>query len=286
MRIGVRPGSGFPPWLLGGTRVLAAGVLLILIALILRRRTRLTTTQTWALALSGILIWVTGHGVLLWAEQWADSGYAALFIASFPLWAALYDAGIDRVRPSGRLIASLVAGFAGIVLLMLPELRSAGGLSPLVLFGLVIAPITWAAGFTIQKRHVRGVDPLVSAAYQHLAAMPLFFVVAFAAGEPTPDPIAEAWLAWGYLVVFGSVFAFTAAHVALNRLPVRIAMTYGYVNPVVAVALGHVVLSEPITVWTLGGAGLVLVGVYGVFRDRGLPTGAQVASAAAVRGGS
>jgi drug/metabolite transporter (DMT)-like permease len=80
--------------------------------------------------------------------------------------------------------------------------------------------------------------------------------------------VPEAWLAWGYLVVFGSIFAFTAYVQALRLLPINIAMTYAYVNPVIAVILGWVILREPITGWTIGGTALVLLGVAGVFRSR------------------
>jgi drug/metabolite transporter (DMT)-like permease len=79
-------------------------------------------------------------------------------------------------------------------------------------------------------------------------------------------------LAWGFLVIFGSFFAFTAFVVALQRLPIRVTMTYAYVNPVFAVILGAMILGETITLWTIGGAVFVLLGVAGVFRDRYLET--------------
>ena len=87
-------------------------------------------------------------------------------------------------------------------------------------------------------------------------------------GEPLPSPSPSAWLAWGYLVVFGSLLAFTAYVRALQMLPTDVVMTYGYVNPVIAVVLGWLILGEPITSWTIGGAMLVLLGVAGVFRER------------------
>ena len=86
--------------------------------------------------------------------------------------------------------------------------------------------------------------------------------------EPTPTPTTEAWLAWGYLVLFGAVLAFTSYVTALRMLPTKIVMTYAYVNPVLAVFLGWIVLREGITVWTVLGIVLVLSGVAGVFRER------------------
>ncbi|MFH1634456.1 MAG: EamA family transporter, partial [Chloroflexota bacterium] len=86
--------------------------------------------------------------------------------------------------------------------------------------------------------------------------------------EPLPAPTTEAWLAWGYLVIFGSLLAFTSFVRALQLLPTKIVMTYGYINPVIAVFLGWLFLREPVTPWTLGGAALVLLGVAGIFRER------------------
>jgi drug/metabolite transporter (DMT)-like permease len=95
-----------------------------------------------------------------------------------------------------------------------------------------------------------------------------FAIVALLMGEPMPTPTTEAWIAWIYLAIVGSIFAFTAYVTALKLLPTPVVMTYAYVNPVLAVILGAVVLSEQITVWTIGGSLLVLLGVAGVFRER------------------
>jgi drug/metabolite transporter (DMT)-like permease len=95
-----------------------------------------------------------------------------------------------------------------------------------------------------------------------------FAIVALLLGEPKPTPTPQAWAAFAYLVIFGSVFAFTAYVTALQKLPTRIVMTYAYVNPVLAVLLGWAVLNEQITIWTIGGSLLVLLGVAGVFRER------------------
>lgn len=285
MRIGVRPGSGFEPWVFGGTRVLAGGALLLVVAFLLGRRLRIPRSAIVPLMVSGNLIWITGHGFLLWAEQWADSGYTGLFIAAFPILAAVYDAVLDRRPPSWLVVAGLLGGFAGIVLLMAPEWTKAEGLQPIVLAALAIAPVAWAAGFTVQRRMVRNVPALTASGYQHLFSVPVYGLLFLAAGEPIPDPSPDALWAWVYLVVFGSAIAYSAAVHALNNLPPRIAMTYGYVNPVFAVVLGHIVLNEPVSgIMVLGGA-LVLVGVYLVFRDRPLsPRPAR--GAATVRGGT
>jgi drug/metabolite transporter (DMT)-like permease len=95
-----------------------------------------------------------------------------------------------------------------------------------------------------------------------------FLVVVLLRREPLPTPSGVAWLAWAYLVIFGSVIAFTSYMVTLRRLPYQVVMTYAYVNPVIAVGLGWLVLGEEITRWTVGGAVLVIAGVAGIFNNR------------------
>lgn len=268
MRIGVREGSGFAPWIFAGTRVLAGGVILVILALAINRTIKVPRRKLWALILSGNLIWVMGHGFLLWAEQWADSGYTALFVAAFPILGAVYDAALDRRWPSAAVIIGLTVGFGGIVFLMAPELGDAGTLTPLVLAALVFAPIALAAGFTIQRRRATGIPAVTGAAIQHLAAVPTFLLLSLITREPRIDAAPDAWWAWAYLVVFGSIVGYLAVVHALHALPPRIAMTYGYVNPVFSLAVGHLVLNEVIRPSMILGAVLVLFGVYLVFQER------------------
>jgi drug/metabolite transporter (DMT)-like permease len=95
-----------------------------------------------------------------------------------------------------------------------------------------------------------------------------FIILVFLMKEPLPTPNQDSWLAWGYLVVFGSLLAYTSFVTVLGMLPINIVMTYAYVNPVIAVILGYLILQEDITSWTIGGTAFVLLGVAGVFRDR------------------
>jgi drug/metabolite transporter (DMT)-like permease len=109
-------------------------------------------------------------------------------------------------------------------------------------------------------------SPIASASYQNVIGGIALLVVAVARAEPVPQPTTEAWIAWAYLMVFGSLVAFTAYLQALRQLPISLVSTYAYVNPVGAVILGIVVLDEPISALTLVGATLVLLGVAAVFR--------------------
>ncbi len=268
IRIGVREGSGFPPFTLSASRVLAAGILMFAWALLSRRRIRLSRRELAALAVSGVLLWGGGNGLVTWAEQRADSGYAALIIGATPIWGALLEALLDRRLPSWRLALSLLIGFAGIALLSLPVLQAGGTADLAGLAALLLAAVSWAAGTVLFGRARLDLSVRVSAAYQQLfGSVALAMGVVFL-GEPAPDPVPEAVAAWFYLLLFGSLIGYTAYIRVLRLLPTNLVMTYAYVNPVIAVLLGWAILREPITGWMLAGAALVLVGVAGVFRQR------------------
>jgi drug/metabolite transporter (DMT)-like permease len=202
------------------------------------------------------------------AEQRADSGLAALMVSASPIWAALIEAIIDRRLPSLQLAVALLVGFGGIALLTTPALMSGVRADTVAILALMGAPVTWAAGSVLQARRPVRHSPRTSSAYQMLFGAIGFALVIFLIREPLPTPTTEAWLAWLYLLVFGSLFAFTSYVIALRLLPTPIVMTYAYVNPVLAVVLGWIVLGEQITWWTVAGTALVLLGVAGVFRER------------------
>jgi drug/metabolite transporter (DMT)-like permease len=268
IRIAVREGTGFPPFTMTAMRTFAGGGLLLLWTAALGQRVRLTRREMLTLAVSGGLLWTGGNGLVVWAEQWAASGYAALVVASAPIWTALLESLWERKLPTALLVGALVVGLAGVGLLSVPADAAGAHLEVASLVALLLAALTWSIGSVLQRRHAVGVSPLVSAAYQMLFGSAGLLLAALLTGEPRPAPTTEAWLAWAYLVAVGSLVGFTSYVQALRRLPLPITMTYAYVNPVIAVALGWLVLGESITLWTLSGMALVLLGVAGVFRDR------------------
>jgi drug/metabolite transporter (DMT)-like permease len=268
IRIAVQEGSGFPPFTMSGTRLLVAGLLLLLIALLRRKRIWPTRSEWPVLIGAGLLLWTGGNGLVVWAEQRAASGLAALVVGSSPLWAAIIESLLERQRPSPRLIGALLIGLLGIGLLSAPVLRSGIQADVLSLLALALAAISWAAGSVLQSRNPIQLDPQVSSAFQSLVGVLGFTALVLITREPRPQPTQEAILAWLYLVIFGSMIGFTAFVQVLKRLPINIAMTYAYVNPVIAVLLGTIILQEPITIWTVAGAGLILLGVAGVFHER------------------
>jgi drug/metabolite transporter (DMT)-like permease len=268
IRIAVRDGTGFPPFILGVVRLGLAGGLLLGWAALRKTRLRLTRSEALTLGLAALLMWPAANGLVNWAEQRADSGYAALLVGSIPIWTATIEAILDRRRPSLGLVGALAVGFAGLALLTVPQLTAAGGIDVLSIVALLIAPVTWAAGSILQTRRPVATTPIVSAAYLHLFGALGFVVFAAAAGESIPAPSAAAWGACAYLVIAGSVLAFTSYVRVLRLLPTKIVMTYAYVNPVIAVILGALLLHERVPPIVMGGMALVLLGVWGVFRDR------------------
>lgn len=268
IRVGVRPGAGFPPFALSFTRVMLAGVTLLIWGKMRGNRLIPSRAEAWILLSSGVLFWVGGNGLVVWAEQRAESGFTALLIGSAPIWAAVIEAILDRRRPSPRLALSLLIGFAGIAALSVPAVIDGVHADAASALALVGAAIAWSSGVVVQNRRPLDLSPWVSSAYQQLMGGFGLGLLMLLTQEARPNPTSAAWVAWGYLVIFGSVFAFTAFVQAIRLLPINITMTYAYVNPVLAVVLGALILGEEITSWTLLGAALVVFGVAGVFRER------------------
>lgn len=268
IRVAVREGSGFPAFTMAGMRVVAAGLILCSWAALSKKRLGVGRRELGVLAVSGVLLWLGGNGLVSWAERRAQSGYSALLIGALPLWVAIMESIIDRRAPTWRLVAALLVGLAGVGVLNGPVIVNGSSQDLYAAIALIAAAVSWGLGTIFQKRKALSLDAEVSSGYQQLAGGVALFLTVFLIGEPRPAPIPEAWAAWGYLVVLGGVIAFTSFIKALRLLPTSIVMTYAYVNPVVAVILGRVILGEAITVWTIGGTVLIVLGVMGVFHER------------------
>ena len=270
IRVAVREGSGFPPFSMGATRVILAGLLLLGWAALSRKRVRPSRRELLILAGSGLLLWSVGNGLVIWAEQRAASALAALMVGTTPIWAVLMEAALDRRRPSPLLLAGLFSGLMGIGLLSAPVLAGGVRADVLSVVALALAAIAWAMGSVLQNRNPVNLALRVSSGYQHLAGGMGFLVLVLLMREPLPRPQPQALAAWAYLLVFGSLIAFTSYVQTLRQLPMSIATTNAFVNPVIAVILGAALLQEPITPWNVSGAALVLLAVAGAFRDRQL----------------
>ena len=153
-------------------------------------------------------------------------------------------------------------------LLSWPVLRQGDLGDVLAVVALLLAPLFWALGSIWYQRRKSDLGTRAVSGWQQLFGGVSFLIMIWIRGEPLPEPTGEAWLAWAYLTLFGSVLAFTSYMVTLRTLPYSLVVTYAYVNPVIAVFLGWLILDEPVTGWTLAGAGLVIAGVLGIFNNQ------------------
>lgn len=225
------------------------------------RRLAATPRELAGCALLGLLLPTLGNGLVSVGEaRGAPSGIAALIVAAVPLWIIIYR-GASGDRPRGRTIAGVVLGFAGLVGLVTAS--GIGGEVPLVpCLVIVVASVCWSFGSWSGPRLGLPADPFVVTVYEMLFGFVFLGGLAVAGGESVVPQggSAHAWLAWAYLVVFGSV-AFTAYVWVLGAAPISLVATYAYVNPVVAVFLGWLILAEPVTLAIVVGGTVAIVGV-------------------------
>jgi len=205
IRYAVREGSGFPAFWMAAGRTIAGGLILFAIAAALKQSLRMKKSE-WAVTIvTAILLWNGGNGLVTWAEQRATSGFAALVIGTTPLWGALVESILGRRRPSGTTVISLLVGFSGLAVLTMPMLQVGERSDWLSTIALLCAPICWSMGSAYQQRRKLTQPIIVSSAYQQLIGGLVFIVLALLTKEHWPEPTREAWVAWGYLVIFGSV---------------------------------------------------------------------------------
>ena len=251
-----------PPFLLTGTRFLIAGSLLTTWA-VLRGAAWPTRTNWKALTIIGLLLFPCANAVVVWAETRIGSGIAALLVAIEPLWVVVFLTLITRRRPSVGVLAGMLLGFAGLVILVGPSLEPGRqGIDPTAALALVGASCSWAAGSVYGRTAPLPKDPLLAAGLEMLIGGVGAMLVGIAAGETHRLDFAlvseRSIVSLAYLTVFGSIAAFTAYNWLVTvEAPARVA-TYAYVNPVIAVLLGAIVAGEPLTP-RIGFAAVVIV---------------------------
>lgn len=251
-----------PPFLMAGVRFLVAGSVLFAWA-----RLSGAPWPSWAqwrsAALVGGLLLLGGNGGVVWAERTVPSGIAALLVASEPLWIVLLDWLPPRpARPTGRVLAGIGLGFAGVALLIAPWESGAAAVDPVGAIVIVLAAASWAAGSLYSRRAELPGSPLLSTGTQMLTGGALLTLTGLGAGEAArfdPSAVSAASVAaLAYLVVFGSLVAFTAYVWLMRNVAATKVATYAYVNPVIAVLLGWLIAGEPITGRTLVAAAVIL----------------------------
>ena len=254
--------EGFPPMLLGAIRFLIAGALLYAWTSRSAQAARPTLRQWGAAALAGTLMLVGGNGAVTWAEQRIDSSVAALLVASVPLWMALLARVFQGERLRRAAVIGLLLGFVGVGVLVRPTTE---GVSILPSLAVVVGALGWAAGSIYMRRAPMPVHALQGTSMQMLAGGVVFGLIALANGEvgqfDTADVTWRAAGALAYLMLFGSILAFSAYTWLLRNAKPSVVSTYAYVNPFVAVLLGALLLAEPVTSGMAVAAVLIIAGV-------------------------
>jgi drug/metabolite transporter (DMT)-like permease len=262
IRVGVET---IPPFLMTGFRFVAGGLLLYGWSR-MRGSSAPRLSHWWPAIILGLLMPAGGTGLVSWAEKTVPSGLTALLVAVTPMWIVLGD----WVSPGGRrptlpVIFGLALGFCGVVMLINPtEIGGSAEIDRLGAFAIVLATMSWAAG-SIFSRHADQPDSKVLAAGMQMITGGVGLILASGlAGEwsglALHEVTIQSWIALTYLAVIGSL-AFVAYIWILSASTPAKASTYAFVNPVIAIMLGSMVVDEPLTAWTLGCAATVIVAV-------------------------
>lgn len=280
-----------PPFVAAGARFLVAGV--ILAGWIAVTRGLRPTARQWRdNTLVGLLLLLGGNGVVMWAEQRIPSGITTLIISCSPLfmvmidWAALAlsPPGTTRgSKPSVPTLLGLGLGFGGLLLLIS---GNTPGAEPLDLWragGLLFGCLSWSLGSLYSRYTREPAEPMTAATLQMLSGGALMFLTGVLLGElrgfDTAAISLNSWIAWGYLVAAGSLVAFPAyVWLLKHSTPARVS-TYAYVNPIVAVFLGWLLLREPVSQRTFLAAAVIVAAVAIITTQRGRAAAAQKAKA-------
>ncbi|MFB3887550.1 MAG: EamA family transporter [Thermodesulfobacteriota bacterium] len=270
-----------PPFLMAGIRFLIAGSILIL-----WRRLRgdsAPSLQQWrSAAIIGIFLLVGGNGGVVWSEQYVPSGVTALLVGSAPLWMVLLDALRPGGRPTGWVsIAGLILGFIGIAILVGPTspTHSSEKIDLIGASVLILASLFWSIGSLYSRQAVLPPSPLLGTGMEMLTGGGGLFLLGVLTGELKELTItgisAQSLTGFFYLIIFGSWIGFSAYTWLLRAAPTPWVSTYAYINPVVAVILGHLLAAEPLTPRILiaaaivvGSVALTTVSQQGFFRSK------------------
>lgn len=264
--------ESIPPFLMASIRFFVAGA--ILFALFRPRSTRPTLRHWISAAIVGTFLLVGGNALVAVAQTRIDTGVAALIVATFPLWIAIFDFAANgrRLRPLS--VVGVLVGFAGIALLI----RPGGDIDLVGALICLFAPISWTIG-SLYARGARLPDsPLLGSGMEMLAGGALLAGVGIASGErlDVGAVSGRSWLALAALILFGSIVAYSCYVWLLTVAPTELVSTYAYVNPVIAVSLGAVVLEEAITAWVLLAGTAIVASVVLIVRAQSAPPAERV----------
>lgn len=263
VRIGV---ADFPPFLFSAIRQVAAGLLLFGLLYLLKKNEPLTGSAIARQIIPGILLITLGNGVIGWAERFIPSGLAALIVSVIPVYICIISLITGRERNLGvRTIAGLFMGCVGILLIFKDNLKDLGRQDylwgVLACFG---ASLFWAIGSVYMKTNSFTTNPYTNAAIQFTSGGIGLFIASLFFDDYTQLGMVSNASLWAlvYLTLIGSLLGYIAYLYAIEHLPIVVVATYAYINPVIAIILGVLLLNEPITVITVLALATTLYGVY------------------------
>lgn len=254
-----------PPFFTAGTRWIIAGILLYSVTRL--RGASHPSKWHWisAFVIGGLML-LGGHGAVVWAEQWIPSGLTSILVATVPLWVALVEAVNYRRRPDVMVLFALIIGFAGVVMLVedMPTFGE-GVMGPIVAVVVLLGALAWGSGSFYSQRAKMPDSHFTGVAMQMIVGGVLLFSASIATGELTRLQLTNmsqrSFAALVYLVIFGSLLAFTSYIWLLKQAaPSRVA-TYAYINPLVALVLGWAFAEEVPTIRSLAAATIILISV-------------------------
>jgi drug/metabolite transporter (DMT)-like permease len=255
----------FPAPVLGALRFLIAGALMLGWCAFRGKKIAVSRGDFLRLLLIGVLLLVGGNTVLAWAEQYINSGLAAMIVAVVPIWIAMIEAlfGGDRLNRLGW--AGLLLGICGLFVLLWPDIANGTTIGRRDLFassGLMLGSLSWAAGSVLSRRFQLNIGPFAATGWEMILAGVVNALIALSLGDiHRADWSRAGWLAVGYLVTFGSLVGFTAYIWLLEHVPTPKVATYAYVNPVVAVFLGWLLAGEHINRYMVLGMVVIIAAV-------------------------
>lgn len=271
VKVAVTGPAAIAPLQLQTWRIWAASALLIALAMFRTKRfPALSVRELVICAVSGILMWVGGNGLATLASRHAASGFVVMAMGVIPIWTTLISSIIERTRPSHGTVAGLALGLLGLALVVGPPVVLANdasvetGYSLWLAFVLCAAGLTWSLGSLIQKPLFKTISPVWAAGLQTLAAAIVLTGICSANGitlAPPVDLSLSQIAAFLYLVICGSVISLLAYIAVIRLYPPAIASTFAYVNPLVGVLLGWIVLGEEPALISLVGISVILAGV-------------------------
>jgi drug/metabolite transporter (DMT)-like permease len=278
-----------PPFLMAAVRFGLAGLALLAWVALRRRESlvRPTRRQLLDTAIVGALLLGGGMGFVAWAEQTIPSGVTAVMVAMMPVWVAVFGGVFFRERLPRIAGIGIVVGFVGVAILVGPTaLGQPGALDAAGMLAVIVSPIAWSIGSLYASHRARlPQDSLVATGMQMIAGSVVLALMGIVSGEPARfDPAgvsAASFAGFLYLTIVGSVIAFTTFGWMIRVAPLPLVATYAYVNPVIAVILGALILSEPIEPRMLLAGAIIVGAVALIVTARGRMASPSVAEGAA-----